>query len=407
MFDWSAEQRALRKGLECLGDELSDGHLAREADMRFPEGPWKVLRGSGLFGLPFGARWGGSGQDLLTTMYVLEGLGLVCRDPGLNFSAVTHMVSTGVPIQRFGSRRIKDVHLPGVVEGRTIGAHAISESEAGSDALAMTTRAVPDGDGYVISGAKAFVTNGPVADQFVVYARMGSGGGPLGLTAFLVGARTPGLRVGPPMEKMGLRTSPLSELTLDRCWVSRENVIGRPGAGFLILDHVMRWEVLCSFVTTVGEMQHRLDRCVEYTRTRSQFGAPIGSFQAVSHKIVDMRIGVDTARQWLYRTAERMTRGEDVTADVAMAKLVTSENNISSALAAVQIFGGNGYLSESGLEKDVRAAVAGTIYSGTTEIQRCRVAAVLGLHGGMGGRGLRESGRERREPGSGTGHEPA
>ncbi|MGW5879060.1 acyl-CoA dehydrogenase family protein [Nocardiopsis terrae] len=396
MFEWSADQRSLREELERRGGELSDGHLERESDMRFPEGPWKVLQRSGLFGLPFGKRWGGSGQDLLTTMYVLEGLGRVCRDSGLNFSAVTHMVSTGVPIQRFGSRRLKDTHLPGVVEGRTIGAHAISEPEAGSDALAMTTRAVSDEDGYVISGTKAFVTNGPVADRFVVYARTGTGSGPLGLTAFLVGARTPGLRVGPPMEKMGLRTSPLSELTLDGCRVSREDVIGRPGAGFLILDHVMRWEVLCSFVTTVGEMQHRLDRCVEYARTRRQFGAPIGSFQALSHKVVDMRIGVDTARQWVYGAAERMVRGEDVTADVAMAKLVTSENNVSSALAAVQIFGGNGYLSEFGLEKDVRAAVAGTIYSGTTEVQRNRVAAALGLHGGMGGRG-------QREPGPGTG----
>ncbi|NYH55673.1 alkylation response protein AidB-like acyl-CoA dehydrogenase [Nocardiopsis arvandica] len=391
MIEWSAEQRALREGLERHGEELNAGHLERESEMRFPEGPWEVLGRSGLFGLPFGPEWGGSGRDLLTTMYVLEGLGRVCRDPGLNFSAVTHMVSTGIPVQRFGSRRLKDACLPGVVEGRTIGAHAISEPGAGSDALAMTTRAVPDGDGYVVNGAKAFVTNGPVADQFVVYARTDSGNGPLGLTAFLIGARTAGLRVGPPMEKMGLRTSPLSELTLDGCRVPRENVIGRPGSGYLVLDHVMRWEVLCSFVTTVGEMRHRLDRCIEYARTRRQFGAPIGSFQALSHKIVDMRIGVETARQWLYRTAERMVRGDDVTADVAMAKLVTSENNLSSALAAVQVFGGYGYLSESGLEKDVRAAVAGTIYSGTTEIQRDRVAAMLGLHRSKDGHRQRES----------------
>lgn len=141
----------------------------------------------------------------------------------------------------------------------------------------------------------------------------------------------------------------------------------------------MKREILFSFIVNAGEMQHRLDRCVDYARTRTQFGKPIGSYQAIANKIVDMKIRLETARKWLYDTAERLASGQNVTVDMAIAKLLTSESNLTSSLAAVQIFGGNGYMTEYGLEKDVRNAVAGTIYSGTTEIQYNRIASMLGL----------------------------
>ncbi|MEU4770235.1 acyl-CoA dehydrogenase family protein [Actinosynnema sp. NPDC023794] len=147
----------------------------------------------------------------------------------------------------------------------------------------------------------------------------------------------------------------------------------------MVLDHVMKREILLSFAITLGAMEHRLTRCVAYARERTAFGAPIGSYQAVSHRIADMKIGVETSRKWLYDTASRLMAGEDVTADIAMTKLVVSEHNTASALAAVQIFGGNGYLSEYGVEKDLRDAVAGTVYSGTSEIQRNRICSTLGL----------------------------
>jgi alkylation response protein AidB-like acyl-CoA dehydrogenase len=190
---------------------------------------------------------------------------------------------------------------------------------------------------------------------------------------------TPGLRVGAPVAKLGLRTSPLGELSFEDCRVPASRVLGRPGGGFLVLDHVMRREILCSFVVNAGEMRHRVARCVEYARTRTQFGRPIGSYQAVAHKIVDMEIGVETARHWLYGTARRMAAGENVTRDIAMAKLVTSEANVASALAAVQVFGGNGYMAEFGIEAELRNSVGSTIYSGTSEIQRNRLASLLGL----------------------------
>ncbi|MEV7937275.1 acyl-CoA dehydrogenase family protein [Kitasatospora sp. NPDC088264] len=379
MISWNADQIALGEGIAQWCEELSSGHLEGDAEGAFPWDKWKLIQRSGILGLPFDEQWGGLGQDLLTTMHVLEQLGTGCRDGGLNFSVATHLVSVGVPLQRFGSPELKARHLPGICSGETIGAHAISETESGSDALAMRTTATREGDGFVLRGGKAFITNGPVADVFVVYARTHPKAGPLSITAFVVERDTPGLVVGPPVATMGLRTAPLGELHFDDCRIPASAVIGRVGSGFLVLDHVMKWEILCSFVINTGQMRYRLDRCVEYAKERVQFGSPIGSYQSISHKLVDMSIGLDTARKWLYDTAVRLTEGENVTRDIAVSKVLASESNLSSALAAVQIFGGSGYLAEYGLEKDVRDAVAGPIYSGTSEIQRNRIAAMLGL----------------------------
>ena len=379
MIDWTADQVALRDGLSRWYDLLSADHLEADEQGSFSGDKWKAVQSSGILGLPFADEFGGLEQDLVTTMYVLEGLGLGCRDGGLSFSVTTTMCSVGVPLQRFGSPALKEKYLPRIVAGDAIGAHAISEPRGGSDALQMITKAHRDGDDFVLHGSKSFVSNGPIADLLMVYARTHPAGGALGVTAFLVEKDTPGLTVGKPIKKMGLRTSPLSELFFDECRVPAANVVGRVGGGYLVLDHVMKREVLFSFVVNVGEMQHRLDRCIEYAKTRTAFGETIGSFQSVANKIVDMKIKLETARKWLYDAAGKLERGDDVTADLAIAKLLTSEANVASGLSAVQIFGGNGYMTEYGLEKDLRNAVAGTIYSGTNEIQYNRIASTLGL----------------------------
>lgn len=380
MIEWNEDQRQLRGAAHRLGEKLSAGYLERDAAAEFSRDGWKLAQQSGLPALPFDKRWGGLGQDLLTTMYVLEGLGYACRDTGLSFSLTTHVVSTGIPLQHFGSPALQEKFLPAICAGDLIGAHAVTEPEAGSDMLALRTSARIDGDSLVLDGSKAFVTNGPVADLIVVYARTAPRGGPFGISAVLVERDRPGLRLGRPMAKMGLRTSPLCELFLDDCRVPMDNVIGGLGSGFQVFDHVMKWEVLCSFIINVGEMQHRLERVVDYARSREQFGGTIGSFQAVAHRIVDMRIAVDTARRALYDAATRVLRDEHATEDVAIAKLLASEGNMATAVAAVETFGGYGYMTESGLEHDVRSALAGLIYSGTSDIQRNRIAAMMGLN---------------------------
>lgn len=376
---WTDEQQALRDAISEMGAVLSTDHLERDGVGIFGREGWQRLSDSGLFGLPFEPAYGGLGQNVLTTMYVLEGLGYTCRDGGLNFSVATHMVSTGIPLHRFGSAALKERHLPGICAGTTIGAHAITEPSGGSDMLSMHTTAVSGGDDFILTGTKSFISNGPIADLVVVYARTGQLANPAAITAFLVPRDTPGLVTGKPISKMGLRTSPICELFLDEVRVPRANVIGSVGAGFLILDYVMKWEILCSFIINVGEMQHRLERCVEYARNREQFGTNIGSYQSVSNKIVEMRIDVETSRKWLYDTAQKMIAGRDISIDIAISKLVASESNMRSALAAVQIFGGYGYTTEYGLEKELRNSVAGTIYSGTSEVQRQRIATLMGL----------------------------
>jgi L-prolyl-PCP dehydrogenase len=379
MIVWNKEHQALRDTLAPHFDVLNEAHVERDARAEFSWEKWKALQDTGLFGLPFEERYGGLGQELPTVVYVLEEFGRGCRDAGLGFSLSTHLVSTGVPLQRFGSVELRERYLPSVCSGDRIGAHAITESESGSDALAMRTTARRSDDDFVLNGAKCFVSNGPVAGLFVVYAKTHAGGGPLGVTAFLVERDTPGLSVSKAAAKMGLRTSPLSELYLDDCRVPASNVIGRPGQGYRVFDHVMRWEVLCSFALTAGAMADRLARCLAYARTRQQFGRPIGSYQGTANRLVEMEIGLKTARKWLYDTAESEAAGRDVTADLAATKLVISEQNLASALTAVQLFGGNGFMTEYGLEKDLRDAVGGTIYSGTSQIQRNRIASTLGL----------------------------
>ena len=379
MIEWTSEQHDLRNAILALSERLSEGHVEQDRRGEFSHDKWDLLRRTGLFGLPFDEEWGGLGQDLLTTMFVLEGLGHACRDAGLSFSASTQLVSAGVPLHRFGSPELRRRHLPAICDGSVIAAHAITEPGGGSDVMSMRTTARADGDDFVLDGSKTFVSNGPVAGLFIVYARTGKSGNPGALTAFAIEADTPGLSLGKQLDTMGLRNAPLCEVFFDGCRVPRSSVVGKVGAGFLILDHVMKWEILCSFSVTVGEMQHRLDRCLDYARSRTQFGSPIGSFQLVSSKLVEMKISVETSRRWLFDTAEKLLRRENIAVDLAITKLVTSENNVASALAAVQVFGGHGYMTETGIEKELRNAVAGTIYSGTSEIQRQRIATLIGL----------------------------
>jgi alkylation response protein AidB-like acyl-CoA dehydrogenase len=377
MNDWTDEQKELRQSLERYFEPLSDGHIDDDVGNVFPREKWDMIRESGVIKLPFDPEWGGLGKDVLTMVYVLEHLGYGCRDQGLTFGVATQIVSVALPLQRFGSDELKQRYLAKLVDGSILGAHAISEHDAGSDAMAMAATATDDGDAYVINGRKTYCTGGPVADVLTVYAKL-EGSDEAGFTAFVVEADTPGIKMT-ELPKMGLNTSPMGELEFDGVRIPKDRIIGRPGAGFFILEHVMTWEVLAIFIMMVGEMQYRLERCIDFAKKRIAFGEPIGKNQYIAGKIVDQKLGVENSRKHLYDTARLFTTRRYVTAEVSMAKLVTSEANLDSALAAVQIFGGRGYLREYGLEKDLRAAVGAPIYSGTNEMQRVRIASMLGL----------------------------
>jgi alkylation response protein AidB-like acyl-CoA dehydrogenase len=310
----------------------------------------------------------------------LEALGSVCEDNGLLFSLNAQMWSAEIPLIRFGTEAQKRRYLPSLCDGSMIGVQGVTEPGTGSDALAMTTHADRDGSGYLLNGTKTFITNAPVADVFVVFAVTDPASGFAGLSAFLVDREMQGLTVGMPFRKMGLRTSPMSELSFVDCHIPEGSRLGPEGAGMAIFNGSMEWERIFILATAVGTMQRQLERCIGYARERRQFGLPIAAFQAVSHKIVDMKVRCDTARLLLYHTAWLKGRKRSITLESAMTKLYLSESFVASSMDALQVHGAYGYMEESGLERDVRDALGSRIYSGTSQIQRNLIAQrILGM----------------------------
>lgn len=379
MYHLDDRQRSWYEQMITRGEQLSRDVTADDNAGRFPRKKWETVAASGLFALPFTPDRRKSDQAIPLVVAAMEGLGYASDDSGLCFSAATQLASSAVALARFGSPELRQRYETAIGTGAMIGAHAITEPGAGSDVGAMSTVAVQDGAHFLLTGRKAFISNGPIANLVIVYAKTDVDGGSPGLSAFVVERDTPGVMPGPALDTMGLRTSPLGTLELADARVSEDRVVGQLGAGAWLLSHVMTREILFINAFQVGLMQWRLERCVEQARQRQQFGAPIGAFQAVAHTLVDMRIAVETARRWVYDTTARLVAGEDVTAETAMTKVVVSEANVATARSAIQVFGGQGFLTETGIERGLRDAIAGTIYSGTSEIQRNKIAAEMRL----------------------------
>jgi alkylation response protein AidB-like acyl-CoA dehydrogenase len=379
-FSLSAEQRELSEAAVAFAQgELNQDLVKRDDAGEFPREAWRKCATFGVQGLPLPAKLGGAGADVLTTALVMEALGYGCRDNGLLFSLNAQMWSVELPLVTFGTPAQQQAYLPGMVAGDLIGAHGMTEPGSGSDALHMRTRAERRGDHYLLDGAKQYITNAPVADVHLVYAVNPERPGLSGISAFLVDAGTPGLAVSSSFEKMGLRTSPMGEITLHECLVPVENRLGPEGAGMAIFNSSMEWERSCLFASIVGAMRRQLEACAEYARSREQFGQPIGKFQGVSGKLADMYVRLEAARSLVYRAAWLKKQGRSAPAEAAAAKLFTSEAWVRSSQDAIQVHGAWGYLKDAGIERDLRDAVASTIYSGTSEIQRVVLARMLGV----------------------------
>jgi len=243
----------------------------------------------------------------------------------------------------------------------------------------MRTRADRAGDDYLLNGTKLYITNAPVADVVLVFASHPGRPTRAGVSAFLVDKGTPGFTVSRSLEKMGLRTSPMGEVVLADCLVPAGKRVGPEGAGMAIFNSSMGWERSCILASALGAMQRQLETCVGYARARKQFGQPIGKFQSVAGKMADMYLRLEAARLLVYQAAWLAQQGKRAVAEAAAAKLFTSEAWVQSSLDAIQIHGAYGYMKEAGIERDLRDAVAGTIYSGTSEIQRVILSRMLGL----------------------------
>jgi len=369
------QDRVLRFARERLNDDLA----AREREHRFPAAEWRACGDFGLLGLCIPVEYGGMGLDHVSTSLTLEALGRGCHDIGLAFAISAHQFAVARPIADGGNQELKQKLLPGMCSGEIIGANAITEAEAGSDAFALKTRAEQSGDLYRLTGSKSYASNGPVAHVFLVYAMTDPDKGYLGIDAFAVPREAPGVTVGQPIEKMGLSSSPASSLYLEGVEMTAADRVGRPLGGAEVFTSSMMWERSCLFAIYLGMMERQLDAVAVYAAERKQNRRPIGRNQAVSHKVANMKMRLDSARLLLYRACWLRDQGQDATLEVAMSKLAVSEAAVQNSIDAVQLFGAVGYSSELGVERMVRDAIPSTIFSGTSEIQRNLIASRLGL----------------------------
>jgi hypothetical protein len=379
-FELTPDQQTLQKAaIEFARRELNSNMIERDAQQVFSHDGWKKCAAFGVQGMPIPKEYGGRGADEITTIAMMEGLGYGGSDQGLLFAMNAHMWTNSIPLVIYGTPEQKKKYLPGLCDGSLIGANGASEPNAGSDIFSMQTRVRKDGSHYILNGRKIFVTNAPVADLFTIYATLDPKLGAAGICVFIIEKGTTGLSVGKRKDKLGLRTALMAELLLEDCRVPATALLGREGRGLEVFNCSMAWERACILATCLGTMRRQLERCVEHARKRKQFGHPIGKFQSVADRIVDMKLRYETSRLLIYKVGWLMQSNKSADMDAAMAKLYVSESFVKSCLDAIQLHGGAGFLTELELEREMRDSVGSTLYSGTSEIQRNIIAQGLRL----------------------------
>lgn len=380
-FALTEEQTLFRSQIvEFARQRLNGGVVERDAKHEFDRDGFFACGEMGLLGLAVPEQYGGLGLGCVSSMVAMEALGYGADDQGLAFVVNTQLWTCEMPILKFGSEEQKDKYLPRLVTGEIIGGHATTEPNSGSDAFAMQTKAVQDGDDWIINGSKTFITNAPIADVLIIFTstgeKRGFGGG---ITAFLVDTDTDGVTIGRPLDKLGLRTSPTAEVTLDDVRVPASAMLGKKGGGAAIFSSEMEWERSCLFACHLGAMERQLEKCVEYARDRKQFGQSIGKFQAVSHRIANMKMRIEVGRQMLYKVGWLKDSGKRAVLEAAIAKLYVSEAYVQSSMDAVAIHGGYGFMAEYEMERMLRDSVGSVLYSGTSDIQRNIISRWIGL----------------------------
>jgi alkylation response protein AidB-like acyl-CoA dehydrogenase len=379
-FSLSEEQQALRAATIAFAQhELNNAIAERDASATFDRMAWQKCAEFGILGSYIPISYAGRGYDMLTAVLQMEALGYGCHDNGLTLGLNGQMWAVQEPILAFGSEEQKQRFLPRLVSGEWLGAHGMTEPQSGSDAYSMQTSATKVSGGYHLNGRKIYIGLAPVANLALIFATTNPKHGRWGVSAFLVEAASAGFYASEPQAKMGLRTSPLGEIVLEDCFVPEANRLGPEGAGVSIFNASMDYERSFIFASHVGAMAYQLDRAIAYAKERSQFGQAIGKFQAVSHRIADMKIRLEAARLLLYQAAWLKTNGQPAALEAAITKVFVSESFVEGSLDAIRIHGARGYMAEHEIERDLRDSTGGVIYSGTNDIQRNVIAALLGL----------------------------
>ena len=367
--------QVIRFATREIAPRVRDHELRGDFDVQ----SFRKLGDFGILGLHFPEELGGSSADVVTTVIAGEALGEAGVDGGLTLSYGAHTFLCADTILAHGTDEQRRRYLPKLATGDWVGCMGLTEPDAGSDVAAMRTRAEKRNGSYVLNGTKMFITNGPVADVAVVYARTGTGEKRSGgVSAFVVDRGTPGFSVGKRLVKMGVRTSPTSELIFEDCTIPEENLIGQEGAGFLMAMRTVEWDRSALLAPFVGGMNYVLKKSARYALERRQFGRPIADFQAVKHKLADMKIFIEAARSLCYRIAWCKDEGKPLNhLEAAIAKLFVGDWSLGPANDAVVLHGGYGYCHEYEVERYFRDSRLAPIGGGTSEIQKMIISKLL------------------------------
>jgi hypothetical protein len=379
-FSFSEEQLSFKKSVKEFAQRVVlPGSGDRDREGTFDRDVWKAVGDFGLCGLPIPEKYGGSGADVVTTCLAFEALEEGGRDSGLLLSLGAHVCIGAVPIWLHGTEEQREEYLPKLCSGEWIGAFAITEPDAGSDAAGIKTTAKRDGESWVINGSKTFITNGPVADVVSVVA-VTDPDAPSGnrMSCFIVERDTPGMTVGKELDKMGNRSSPTSELHFNDCVVPADAMLGPEGSAlWKVAFECFDWERCVMIASGIGGMEAQLEGCVEYVKQRQAFGKPIAEFEMIQDKLARMRVNANAARWLLYHAAWLKQEGQPHQQEASIAKYFVAESAMQNALEAVQIFGGYGYIKEFAVERSIRDAKLASIGGGTSEIQKLIIARTL------------------------------
>ncbi|WP_317928603.1 isovaleryl-CoA dehydrogenase [Halioxenophilus sp. WMMB6] len=375
-FNLGEELDSIRASVHRFAQE-EIAPIAAEIDRtnEFPKPVWRKMGELGLLGITVAEAYGGSQLGYLAHVLVMEEISRASASVGLSYGAHSNLCVN--QIFKNGTEAQKQKYLPGLCSGEQVGALAMSEPNAGSDVVSMKLRAEKKGDAYLLNGNKMWITNGPDADTYVIYAKTDVNAGSKGITAFIVERNTPGFERAQKLDKLGMRGSNTCELVFQDCLVPAANVLGREGGGVAVLMSGLDFERTVLSGGPVGIMQACLDVVLPYVHDRHQFGQAIGEFQLIQGKLADMYAGLNASRAYLYAVAAACDRGEESRKDAAAVILYTAEMATKMALDAIQILGGNGYINEFATGRLLRDAKLYEIGAGTSEIRRMLIGREL------------------------------
>lgn len=375
-FGLTEEQQMIRKMVRDFAKkEVAPTAEERDEEERFDRSIFNKMAELGLTGIPWPEEYGGIGGDYVSYVIAVEELSRVCASTGVTLSA--HLSLAGWPVYTYGTEEQKQKYLTAMAAGDMMGAYGLTEPGSGSDAAAMKTTARKENGEYILNGSKIFITNGGEADVYIVFAVTDPALKHKGVSAFIVEKNFPGFSVGKKEKKLGIRSSPTTEIIFEDCRVPEENLLGQEGQGFAIAMKTLDGGRNGIAAQAVGIAQGALDAAVDYAKERKQFGKPIASMQGISFKLADMAVKVEASRLLTYQAAWNESAGISYGKESAMSKLFAGDSAMDVTIEAVQVFGGYGYTKDYPVERYMRDAKITQIYEGTNEVQRLVIGKML------------------------------